>query len=353
MIAARHITTGEQRGGAMIVRFWGVRGSLPAPARENMRYGGNTSCVEVRSDGQLLILDGGSGIRSLGDELLRTSDSKRTEGTLFFSHTHWDHIQGLPFFAPGYSAKNHFQIFSAPGSGWRLQRALENQMSPPHFPVGLREMHGLGEIEELSGESVTLGNLHVRTTQLNHPGGCVGFRIETSSASLGYLPDHEPYAEGPNEIDGATAAHRRLVEFLRDLDVLILDTQYTAAEYAQRVGWGHGCVSNSVRLGIEANVGRLILFHHDPSHDDEQIDEMVETARRVAAGSSLIVDAASESAALTVGLTSSRAPGIHGPASFPIDIALAPPPLAFETAHGSDKSVILSGETAQTALGLL
>lgn len=337
----------------MVVRFWGVRGSLPAPARENMRYGGNTSCIEVRSEGQLLILDGGSGIRLLGEELLRSSDSKRTEGTLLFSHTHWDHIQGLPFFAPGYSAKNHFQVLSAPGSGWQLHRALENQMSLPHFPVGLREMHGLRGIEELSAERVTFGNFDIRTAQLNHPGGCAGFRIETCGASLGYLPDHEPYDHRPNEIDGAPAAQRKLVEFLRDLDVLILDTQYTVAEYALRVGWGHGCVSNSVRLAIEANVGRLILFHHDPSHDDEQIDQMVETARELAAGSNLIVDAAAENATVTLGVTGSQAPGIHGPASFPIDIALASPALAFETAPRSDKSVILSGETAQTAFGLL
>ena len=353
MISTRHITTGEQRGTAMVVRFWGVRGSLPAPARENMRYGGNTSCVEVRSDGQLLILDGGSGIRLLGEELLRSSDSKRIEGALLFSHIHWDHIQGLPFFGPGYSAKNHFQIFSAPGSGWRLQRALENQMSLPHFPVDLREMRGLAGIEELGAESVTLGNLHIRTVQLNHPGGCAGFRIETSSASLGYLPDHEPYSERPNEMESATVAHRTLVEFLRNLDVLILDTQYTAAEYVQRVGWGHGCLSESVRLAIEASVDRLILFHHDPSHHDEQIDEMVETARTLAAGSGLIVDAAAENTALTVGLTGSRAPETYGTASFPIDLALAPPPSAFEPVHGSDKSGILSGETAQTAFGLL
>ena len=337
----------------MVVRFWGVRGSLPAPAHENMRYGGNTSCVEVRSDNQLLILDGGSGIRALGEELLRTANGKRIEGKLLFSHTHWDHIQGLPFFSPGYSAQNRFQVFSAPGSGWQLQHALENQMSPPHFPVGLREMRGLGGVEELRAESVLFGSLRIRTTRLNHPGGCTGFRIETSGASLGYLPDHEPYTDRPNESDRPTAARRKLVEFIRDLDVLILDTQYTATEYAQRVGWGHGCLSSSVRLAIEANVSRLILFHHDPSHDDEQMDEMAKAGRSLAAGSTLIVDAASENAAFTVGLTDSRAPGIHGPASFPIDMALAPPPLEFETAHGSDKSVIVSGETAQTAFGLL
>jgi phosphoribosyl 1,2-cyclic phosphodiesterase len=353
MITARHNSMGERSAAAMVVRFWGVRGSLPAPARENMRYGGNTSCVEVRSGSQLLILDGGSGIRLLGEELLSTWDSERIDATLLFSHAHWDHIQGLPFFAPGYSAKNHFQIFSAPDFGWRLQRALENQMSPPHFPVDLREMRGLSGVEELSTESVTLGNFHIRPAQLNHPGGCAGFRIETSNASLGYLPDHEPYSGQPNEVESPAAAHRKLVEFVRDLDLLILDTQYTVDEYAQRVGWGHGCLSNSVRLAIEANVARLILFHHDPSHDDKQIDQMLETARMLAAGSSLIVDAAAETTALTIGLTSSRASGIHGPASFPIDIALAPPPLAFETAHEADKSVILPGETAQTALGLL
>lgn len=352
MITARHVMT-DQPEAPMAVRFWGVRGSLPAPAPENVRYGGNTSCVEVRSGGQLLILDGGSGIRTLGEELLRISESGRMEGTLLFSHTHWDHIQGLPFFAPGYSAQNRFQVFSAPGSGWRLQHALESQMSPPYFPVGLREMRGLGEIQELSAESVTLGNFRIRTTQLNHPGGCAGFRIETCGASLGYLPDHEPYVERPNEIGSTAATQCKLLEFLRELDVLVLDTQYTVAEYAQRVGWGHGCVSNSVRLAIEANVGRLILFHHDPSHDDEQMDQIVETARELAAGSSVIVDAASENAALRVGLTGSQVPGTYEQALFPLDIGLVASPLPLETAHDYDKSVIASSETAGTAFRLL
>ena len=352
MIRACH-NTSDPLEAAMTVRFWGARGSLPAPARKNMRYGGNTSCVEVRSDGQLLILDGGSGIRLLGEELLGHSDGKQLEGTLLFSHTHWDHIQGLPFFAPGYSAQNCFQVFSAPGSGWQLQRALENQMSPPYFPVGLGEMRGLGEIQELNAESVTLGKFRIRTTQLNHPGGCAGFRIETSNASLGYLPDHEPYTKRPNETDGAADAQLKLLEFLRELDVLVLDTQYTVAEYAQHVGWGHGCVSDSVRLAIEANVGRLILFHHDPSHDDEQMDQIVETARELAAGSSLIVDAASENAALRVGLTGSQVPGTYEQALFPLDIGLVASPLPFKTAHEYDESVIASSKTAGTAFGLL
>ena len=271
----------------MTIRFRGVRGSLPAPAAENMRYGGNTSCVEVRSGEQLLILDAGSGIRALGEELVRTKAGEPIEATLLLSHTHWDHIQGLPFFSPGYPLQNHIEVFGACGRALHLQRALANQMSPYHFPVGLEQMRGLSLVDELSPEVTELGNFLIRTTPLNHPGGCAGFRIEGAAGKFAYLPDHEPYQKG-------SAQNGTLIEFLRDLEILILDTQYTTNEYAERVGWGHGCLANSVELAIEAGVRRLFLFHHDPSHNDQQIDQMVESARALASGSSLTINAASE-----------------------------------------------------------
>jgi len=275
--------------GKMTVRFRGVRGSIPAPSPQNMRYGGNTSCVEVRSNNQLLILDAGSGLRLLGDELLRDAQANPVEATLLLSHSHWDHIQGLPFFAPGYLAKNRITIFGACGRGEQLQRALAEQMTPSHFPVSLEEMHGLEKVRELSKYTTTLENFVVRTIQLNHPGGCTGFRIESAPGHIAYLPDHEPYGS-----NGTNSAQQALVEFVRGVDLLILDTQYTAQEYDQRVGWGHGSLPASVLLAIDAGVRRLCLFHHDPSHDDQYLDHMVETARALAVGSSLMVEAASE-----------------------------------------------------------
>ena len=278
------------QAGNLTVRFRGVRGSLPAPAPENMRYGGNTSCVEIRFGDQVLILDAGSGIRALGDELIRDAREGGVEMTLLLSHSHWDHIQGLPFFAPGYSSKNRITIFGANGHGGQLQRALAAQMTPLHFPVGLEQMRGLEPVRDLSPDSTKLGNLVVRTTPLNHPGGCTGFRIECAAGHLAYLPDHEPYrGDQPG-----SSAQRALIEFVRGVDLLILDTQYTEKEYANRVGWGHGCLPDSVELAIKAGARRLLLFHHDPSHDDRQLDEMVEIARPMAFGSQLLIDAASE-----------------------------------------------------------
>ena len=278
--------------GKMTVRFRGVRGSIPAPAPENMRYGGNTSCVEIRCDDQLLILDAGSGIRGLGDELLQNAQGNPVEATLLLSHSHWDHIQGLPFFTPGYSPKNRITVFGACGRGEQLQRALATQMTPPHFPVGLEQMRGLEAVRELSSETTKVGNLLVRTTPLNHPGGCTGFRIACAAGHVAYLPDHEPYRN--NEDQSGNLAQRALIEFVRGVDLLILDTQYTPDEYDRRIGWGHGCLPDSVQLAIDSGARRLLLFHHDPSHDDRQLDHMVEVASATAAGSPLILDAASE-----------------------------------------------------------
>ena len=278
--------------GKMNIRFRGVRGSIPTPSPENMRYGGNTSCVEIRFGDQLLILDAGSGIRLLGDELLHNAQGNPIEATLLLSHSHWDHIQGLPFFAPGYSSNNRVTIFGANGRGEQLQRALAAQMTPLHFPVGLDQMRGLEPVRELSSDGTRLGDLFARTTPLNHPGGCTGFRIESTAGHVAYLPDHEPYRNNAGHAD--YSAQRALIEFIRGVDLLILDTQYSAGEYARRIGWGHGCLPDSVELAIESGARRLLLFHHDPSHDDHQIDQMVESARTVAGNSPLVIDAASE-----------------------------------------------------------
>ncbi len=281
--------------GKITVQFRGVRGSIPASAPENMRYGGNTSCVEIRYADQLLILDAGSGIRVLGDELLQNAQGNPIEATLLLSHSHWDHIQGLPFFAPGYSTDNRITIFGECGRAEQLQRALDAQMAPEHFPVRLQQMRALQPVRELSRETTKLGNLLVRTVRLNHPGGCTGFRIESAAGHLAYLPDHEPYRiHGRPSDRNPESAQRELIEFLRGVDLLILDTQYTAREYANRIGWGHGCLPDSVDLAIEAGARRLLFFHHDPSHNDRQLDEMVEIARPMAFGSQLLVDVASE-----------------------------------------------------------
>jgi phosphoribosyl 1,2-cyclic phosphodiesterase len=285
---------------AVTVRFRGVRGSIPSPGPETARYGGNTSCVELRTGSDILILDAGSGIRNLGKDLIQEFGPRPIEANLLITHTHWDHIQGLPFFVPLYSARNRIRIISAMASAATLQRALRNQMQAMHFPVGFEQMRGLAGIEQLT--SGRIGRFTVTTFALNHPGGCAGVRIEAAGATIAYLPDHEPYRRSAANAETERRA-KTLAQFVYGADALILDTQYTGKEYPGYIGWGHGCLPDSVALAIEAKVDRLVLFHHDPSRSDERIDEMLEEAQRQAAPSSLQVLAAAENDCLVLGAT--------------------------------------------------
>jgi phosphoribosyl 1,2-cyclic phosphodiesterase len=285
------------------VTFRGVRGSTPAPGGDTARYGGNTACVEIRAGDEILILDAGTGIRGLGLDLRKEFGIKPIEASLLISHTHWDHIQGLPFFVPAYSAENKIRVFAAKGGKETLKRALSNQMDPIHFPVGVERLAGLSAVEELASNDVLRGKFRVRVAALNHPGECAGFRIEASGASLAYLPDHE----------SSETVDAELAKFVHNVDLLILDTQYTEAEYSHRRGWGHGCLSDSVALAMKAGVRELAFFHHDPSHDDDQIDRMVERGRELALSSTLIVSAARERQILTL----QRAPVPLSPSLLP------------------------------------
>jgi phosphoribosyl 1,2-cyclic phosphodiesterase/ActR/RegA family two-component response regulator len=294
------------------IRLWGVRGSIPVPGKGTVRYGGNTSCVEVRADGEIIILDAGSGIRLLGLALDKEFESRSMKLTLLISHTHWDHIQGLPFFLPAYNQKNLIRVLGYEGARAGLAKILASQMETPFFPVSLRQLPSHLAIEELREMEFQVGNVEVRSKFANHPGICAGYRLATSSGSIAYFPDNEPYEElklllasrdGISEHearDFATAERTKLVEFLRDCDLAIMDTQYTDEEYAKHVGWGHSSVDSVVSLALDANVGKLVLFHHDPNHDDQMIDKMVEHARVLVAksGKSLEVDAAREGAEL-------------------------------------------------------
>jgi phosphoribosyl 1,2-cyclic phosphodiesterase len=286
------------------VRFWGVRGSTPSPGHYTARYGGNTACVELRTGDEILILDAGSGIRALGADLTAEFGARPIKATILISHTHWDHIQGFPFFTPAFSTKNCIHVIAPKGTGATLERALRNQMDPIHFPVTLDQMPGFSSIEELPSDKVSLGSFTVQVTQLNHPGGCAGFRIGTNGVSLAYLPDHEPFEDGPLSMRDSSSARARteaLVEFVRDVDLLILDTQYTAAEYRQRRTWGHGCLPDSVSLALTAGVRQLALFHHDPGHDDGHLDAMLESAKNLARPSALLITGASENEMIELG----------------------------------------------------
>ena len=298
--------------GCALIRFWGVRGSIATPGPSTLLYGGNTSCVEIRADGQLIILDAGTGIRPLGERLAAEFKDVPLSMTILITHTHWDHIQGLPFFDAAYNSKNRLRILGYEGARESLLAVLSSQMESPYFPVGWRSLPSHIEIQELKQQHFNIGPIEVDSIYLNHPGICVGYRINTPAGAIAYLPDNEPFQRykyhadpkaqsAPTEIlEFARRMDQKLVDFIQDAAVLIIDAQYDATEYQTRVGWGHGCVDDVVALALNANVKRLYLFHHDPGHDDAKVTSMVEWARQFvsALGETLPVEAARESAEL-------------------------------------------------------
>jgi len=292
------------------IKFWGVRGSIPVPGPSTIGYGGNTTCVEVRTNGDIIVLDAGSGIRGLGLALHEEFGTAPINLTLLLTHTHWDHIQGLPFFLPAYQAKNTIRVFGYQGAREGLATILAAQMELPFFPVSWKDLPGTIKIRELKKMEFSVGKVRVRSRFLNHPGVCAGYRLYTKEGSIAFLPDNEPFEplklklaerDGVN-MDRARAQavvqRSKLVEFLKDTDVLILDAQYTDEKYQEHIGWGHGALSRVVSLALEARAKKLFLFHHDPTHDDQQIEEMLERARLlvIESGRKLEVEAAREGA---------------------------------------------------------
>ena len=252
----------------MLVRFWGVRGSTPTPQPENMRYGGNTSCVEVRVGDGLYIFDCGTGLRNLGKALSRHPGP--VSAHIFISHFHWDHIQGIPFFTPLYdNAENRF-FFHSSSRTRSLQRVLEEQMNEPYFPVDMGQMAAHRHFHDIGEGQMTMENCVLRTMSLNHPQGCLGFRMETSDGVLVYATDNEP---GQPQFDQQV---RKLAE---GADVLIYDAQYLPEEYEVcRRGWGHSHWREAVNVVMESGAKELVLFHHDPDHDDSCIERIVREA---------------------------------------------------------------------------
>jgi phosphoribosyl 1,2-cyclic phosphodiesterase/ActR/RegA family two-component response regulator len=294
---------------APLIRFWGVRGSTPVPGPSTVLFGGNTSCVEVRADGEIIILDAGSGIRRLGLALAREFQDQPISVTILITHTHWDHIQGFPFFGPAYNPQNKVRILGYEGARKGLLTTLTSQMESPYFPVSMRQLPSSIEVVELREFAFSIGRVQVEATFVNHPGLCLGYRLNTSGGSLAYLPDHESYqrmrshsrmgshADRLELVRHASAKDQKLIDFLEGTDSLIVDAQYDDQEYQSRVGWGHGCVDDVVALALLARARRLFLFHHDPDHDDSQILKMLAWARELVAmygDTSLAVDAACE-----------------------------------------------------------
>ena len=288
------------------LKFWGTRGSISVPGPSTLRYGGNTTCIEVRADDEIIVLDAGSGIRSLGIALEKEFQSRPIKLSLLITHAHWDHIQGLPFFAPAYEKKNEICVRGYDGVDTSFGKIMAEPMKAPFFPIAMRELSATIDIKKLTEMEFCLGKVQVRARFVNHPGVCAGYRVFTSAGSIAFLPDHEPYRflhsakanhMNPEEAKKTGEEERiGLVKFLHGSDLLILDAQYTDAEYEGHIGWGHGSVSSAVSLALDAEVHRLLLFHHDPGHDDTKVDAMIDDARRLIrdSGKELEVDAARE-----------------------------------------------------------
>jgi phosphoribosyl 1,2-cyclic phosphodiesterase len=252
----------------VIVRVWGARGSLSAPGPATVRYGGNTSCVEVElADGTTLILDAGSGIRELGQRLIQ----KRDPGSLrvCLTHLHLDHVEGLGFFAPLWAAGWKLRFWGPPSATTPLRDRVSRYLSPPLFPVGLAEAPAETVFEDVPREPWRVGSAVIEAAAVEHRGPTVGYRIEDEGQVLVYLPDHEPYLtaaldDEPRWISGWALA--------AGADLLLHDSQYTADEYANRLGWGHSSVVHAAAFARAAGVRRLAMFHHDPMRSDAELD---------------------------------------------------------------------------------
>lgn len=244
------------------IRFWGIRGSAPAPSKETVKYGGNTPCMEIVSGKDLIICDCGTGLRFLGEKLIR---SRRTiNAAIFVSHIHWDHISGLPFFRPIYYKENSFKIFGPKPIGMSLKNALNRAISPPFFPVALKNIPAKMTFKDVATKTVKYSNLKVTPFLLSHPGGALGWRFEfPGGKSVVYVSDNEP-SENKN----------RLIKWVNKADIMIHDAQYTLGEYKKHQGWGHSPYNYPIDIAKTAGVKNLILSHFDPTHSDKMMDEI-------------------------------------------------------------------------------
>lgn len=256
----------------MRVQFWGVRGSIPVSGERFIRFGGNTTCVVFEHEGEYIIIDGGTGLKAFGDSLA----GQPINATLFFTHVHWDHIQGLPFFGPAFHPASQLKVRGVSRDGWEFRNILSLQMTPPTFPVSLDVLSGVKDIDDFSvNEEHQYGVFTVTAVEQNHPDGVVVYKIEAGGHQVVFATDVE---HGGEQLDD------RLIELCKGSDLIIHDAQYTREEYygqsgPSRKGWGHSMWTEAIELAELSGVNRLALFHHDPSRFDEGVDEIERQAR--------------------------------------------------------------------------
>ncbi len=270
----------------MRIKFWGTRGSIPSPGKETVRFGGNTPCVEVRlAKNNLVIFDAGTGIRALGDALMATGES--VKAFIAITHPHWDHIQGFPFFKPAFISGNEFTIVGPVSRSVTLRQMVASQMDKVYFPVQLNELKAKISFRPVREETLQVFDAALSSLYVNHPTFAVGYRLSVGNRSVVYISDNEPFdrevARSLKNVDKTIVArylavkgdpNQRVFDFARGADVLIHDTTYTPEEYVNHVGWGHSHYLFSLKVADEARVKKLVLFHHDPSHADDKVEEI-------------------------------------------------------------------------------
>lgn len=258
-----------------VVQFWGVRGSVPTPGMETIRYGGNTSCIEMRVGGKRLIFDGGTGLRVLGDSLLQEMP---IEAYMFFTHYHWDHIQGFPLFIPAFIPGNCFKIYGAiPPDGESMKQHFIDRILHPNSPVPLKGIRADLKFHEIKvGDRIVLDGIEIQTGQLNHPNTAMGYRVTWNGKTAVYCSDTEHFPDGLDE---------NVLSLAQGADVLIYDAMYTDEEYhnykSPKVGWGHSTWQEAVKMAQAAGVKQVVIFHHDPTHSDNLLDEIEQQVQAV------------------------------------------------------------------------
>jgi phosphoribosyl 1,2-cyclic phosphodiesterase len=266
------------------VRFWGTRGSIPTPGHATKRYGGNTSCVEIRFDDTLFICDGGTGLRELGLDVVRRAPTE-VVAHMFFSHMHWDHIQGFPFFVPAYRPESKIHVYEVNAGDTRVQRLLHGQMSSEYFPVTFADLGAKIEARHFDAGEIEVDGVRIRCLEQRHPGTSFAYSFEKDGVKIVYATDSELdlILVDPGAPEHAPTTLRRLpaevVRFVEGADLLIADAQYTDSEYRHKVGWGHTRANTAIDLAVQASVKQCALFHHDPMHTDEAVDDKVRGGR--------------------------------------------------------------------------
>ncbi|MBK5257872.1 MAG: response regulator [Vicinamibacteria bacterium] len=294
----------------MRVRFWGTRGSIATPGPGTTHFGGNTSCVELTtSDGDLLIFDCGTGAHRLAAKLIAEGKSQ-IKANILLGHTHWDHIQGFPFFSPAFVKGNSAAIYGPEGSHGSLHDVLSGQMEFTYFPVELSQLPAAITYHDLAEGIHAIGSARVATQFINHPALTLGYRVESNGKAVVYLVDHEPFSDElwragaePGRIESILHdGDRRHAQFMVDADLVIHDAQYTPEEYGPKKSWGHSTYAYAVQLASAAGVRHLVLTHHDPDHDDHFIADIERRARDLARdlGKGLDVSCAYEGCELVI-----------------------------------------------------